>query len=98
MPYAPSNYHICPCCSTEFGNDDADFSYNQLRVMWVANGASWFFGNPPANWNPWLQLIDAGLQAWVPRQFSDLKVRTDASVERVSVRAGTPLEMVEVAA
>ncbi len=57
LPYPPENYHICPCCGTEFGNDDAYYSHAQLREMWVATGAHWFFGNAPAGWNPWLQLI-----------------------------------------
>jgi len=24
LPYPPRDYHICPCCGTEFGNDDAE--------------------------------------------------------------------------
>src|SRR4030095_7134753 len=76
LPYPPADYHVCPCCSTEFGNDDSDFSHSQLRDIWISNGAHWFFGNPPAHWNPWMQLIDAGLQAWVPRHFRELRVET----------------------
>jgi len=66
LPYPPRDYHICPCCSTEFGNDDAEFSHIQLREMWIAGDARWFFGNPPPYWNPWLQLIDAGYTNIVP--------------------------------
>lgn len=29
--------------------------------MWIANGANWFFGNPPLGWNPYLQLIKGNL-------------------------------------
>lgn len=61
LPYPPADYHICPCCSTEFGNDDADHSHARLREMWVAGGAVWFFGRAPEHWNPWSQLIGAGL-------------------------------------
>ena len=57
IPYPPKDYHICPCCGTEFGNDDAEFSHEQLRGMWVAGGAHWFFGRAPEGWNPWLQLL-----------------------------------------
>lgn len=57
LPYPPRDYHICPCCSTEFGNDDARYSVEQLREMWIASGARWFFGRAPEGWNPWLQLI-----------------------------------------
>jgi len=67
LPYPPRDYHICPCCSTEFGNDDAEFSHVRLREMWIAGGARWFFGNPPPYWNPWMQLIVAGLSASIPR-------------------------------
>ena len=69
LPYPPSDYHVCPCCSTEFGNDDSALSHEQLRELWIANGAKWFFGNPPPHWSPWAQLAAAGLDAWVPPQF-----------------------------
>jgi hypothetical protein len=61
LPYPPADYHICPCCGTEFGQDDDNYSHAQLREMWVATGAHWFFGKPPLSWNPWLQLIEGGL-------------------------------------
>ena len=66
LPYPPADYHICPCCSTEFENDDVDYSHHQLREAWIAGGARWFFGQPPAHWNPWLQLIKAGYGAEMP--------------------------------
>jgi hypothetical protein len=56
MPYAPEDYHICPCCGTEFGNDDVEYSYEQLRYQWITAGAPWFFGQPPQGWNAWAQL------------------------------------------
>jgi hypothetical protein len=66
LAYPPAGYHICPCCSTEFGNDDAQFSHAQLREMWIGSGAQWFFGNPPINWNPWTQLMEGGLMGAIP--------------------------------
>ena len=66
MPYPPNDYHICPCCGTEFGNDDADLTHEQLRKQWIANGRHWFYGNPPMGWNPWLQLIEGGQLDLVP--------------------------------
>ncbi len=66
LPYPPADYHICLCCGTEFGNDDAEFSHAQLREMWVGSGAPWFFRNPPADWNPWAQLLGAGVLAELP--------------------------------
>jgi hypothetical protein len=85
MPYPPTDYHICPCCSTEFGNDDVDFSHHQLREMWIGNGAHWFFGEPPTRWNPWTQLIDAGLGGYVPQPF-DLRFQVDAIIAPVTTK------------
>ncbi len=56
LSYPPRDYHICPCCGTEFDNDDAEYSYAELRDKWIADGADWFFGKPPDNWSPWAQL------------------------------------------
>ena len=67
LPYPPRDYHICPCCGTEFGNDDAEFSHDQLREMWIAAGPYWFFGRPPDHWNPWMQLIEGGHPEAVPQ-------------------------------
>jgi hypothetical protein len=94
LPYPASNYHICPCCSTEFGNDDGYFTHQQLREMWVENGANWFFGEPPAHWNPWMQLIDAGFGEYIPNSFRHLRVQadsTDASA-RISIDRLTPAQ------
>ena len=67
LPYPPMDYHICPCCGTEFGNDDEHFNHGQLREMWVAGGARWFFGRALEGWNPWLQLIKGGYKESLPR-------------------------------
>jgi hypothetical protein len=85
LPYPPTNYHICPCCSTEFGNDDAVFSHHQLREMWVAGGANWFFGQPPKYWNPWMQLIEAKFGAYVPRTYN-LHFQLDASAGPAEIK------------
>ncbi len=69
LPYPPEDDHICPCCGTEFGNDDADYNYSQLREMWIAAGARWFFGRPPEHWNPWTQLTEANLADSIPSEF-----------------------------
>ena len=60
LPYPPRDYHICPCCGTEFGNDDAEVSHRQLREAWTASGANWFFGEAPEGWSPWHQLAESG--------------------------------------
>jgi hypothetical protein len=81
LPYPPRDYHICPCCGTEFGNDDSRFSHAQLREMWIAGGAQWFFGKPPQPWNPWLQLIQGGFRVDVPQY--ETRFTTTASITAV---------------
>jgi hypothetical protein len=66
LPYPPNNYDICPCCGTEFGNEDVYLTHQQLRERWIAAGAHWFFENPPEHWNPWLQLLKAGYFSFPP--------------------------------
>ena len=62
LPFAPADYHICPCCGTEFCADDVDFSHEELRSRWIKNGMPWFSTTTrqPRNWNPSEQLIRAG--------------------------------------
>lgn len=67
LPFPPRNYHICPCCGTEFGNDDVGRSYSELRHDWITSGALWFFGPSPLGWNPWMQLLNGGYWIDVPR-------------------------------
>jgi hypothetical protein len=61
MPYPAQEYNICPCCGTEFENDDRGRTHAQLRAFWIGSGARWFFRQPPAFWNPWIQLAQAGV-------------------------------------
>jgi len=67
MPDRPRDYHICPCCGTEFGNDDQDLTQFQLRARWVNAGMRWFFGQQPHGWDPQAQLergssvVEAGI-------------------------------------
>ncbi len=77
LPYPPADYHICPCCATEFGNDDAEFSHEQLREMWIGAGMQWFFGSPPPEWKPWAQLLD-GLGMTVTIKAAPASHRRDA--------------------
>lgn len=77
LPYPPNDYNICPCCGTEFGNDDSFMSHEELRRAWIAQGARWFFGQAPMGWNPYLQLIVAGLAGDVPKFSSALTIRSD---------------------
>ncbi|MGD0773434.1 MAG: CPCC family cysteine-rich protein [Candidatus Solibacter sp.] len=62
LPFAPVDYHICPCCGTEFGADDVDFSHEELRSRWIDGGMRWFskVTPPPKKWSPVQQLLAAG--------------------------------------
>src|ERR1700676_2960496 len=67
LPYPPRDYHICPCCGTEFENDDASVSHEELLHRWIREGAKWFDGTPPQAWDPWSQLIKGGRPELVPQ-------------------------------
>lgn len=84
LPYPPGDYHICPCCGTEFGNDDAELTHRQLRNKWIDQGAHWFFGNPPRGWSAANQLYNAGIGWLVSREISeesDFTVLSGGSME-----------------
>ncbi len=92
MPDPPQDYHICPCCGTEFGNDDQDLTYTQLRNQWVNAGTPWFFGQPPHGWDPQAQLkqgssvVGAGISLSTVRvEFGGGAVRPDSAFAAVAV-------------
>lgn len=89
LPYPPRDYHICPCCGTEFGNDDAELTHAQIREMWVAAGARWFFRTAPAYWNPYLQLVKAGFNFGVPKFVSEAYFQNDSTVVSNGLPTGT---------
>lgn len=62
MPYAPVPFNVCPCCGTEFGVDDRKAKHWELRQAWINAGKQWFddIMSPPKNWDPQLQLLNAG--------------------------------------
>ena len=35
MEAPPKDWHICPCCGTEFELDDAYHTHEQLRTEWI---------------------------------------------------------------
>jgi len=99
LPYPPRDYHICPCCGTEFGNDDADFSYAQLREMWLAGGASWFFGRAPAGWHALLQLITFGNGAYFPsfQSFVNIHLEDNATAAILQITQPAPSREIPLA-
>jgi hypothetical protein len=58
----PEAYMICPCCGTEFENDDEDLTHAELRQQWIAKSMAWWSPNtlPPPAWDPEKQLVRAG--------------------------------------
>lgn len=58
MRHLPIDFHICPCCGTEFGYDDAGRTHADLRASWLRSGAQWWSPNqaPPPNWDPYTQI------------------------------------------
>lgn len=66
---APENFSICPSCGTEFGYHDSGVSYQELRDLWLREGAHWFsqVRMPPPKWNAYEQLISADL---IPNTFA----------------------------
>ena len=60
LPYPPNSYNICPCCGTEFGNDDAFWTHEELRYRWMATGAQWHSHVllPPPGWDAVAQLSE----------------------------------------
>jgi hypothetical protein len=61
--YHCASFEICPCCGTEFGYDDANKSFDQLRAAWIAAGMLWHSrSTPPSDgWDGHAQLAQAGL-------------------------------------
>lgn len=69
------DYNICPCCFTEFGNDDCKFdersgeslslkdAWSILTKKWLEQGMKWHSSRiKPENWNPIEQLKNIGVE------------------------------------
>jgi hypothetical protein len=89
LPYSPEDYHICPCCGTEFGNDDEKYSLEELRSAWIENGTEWFYEKPPAGWDPWEQLISGGREDLVPTGLYNIPMKRNKAS---SILSDFPLE------
>lgn len=38
----PACFAICPCCGTEFENDDYELGHDELRQRWIDGGRQWW--------------------------------------------------------
>lgn len=54
----PNSYEICPSCGTEFGYDDINTTFTELRMNWITSGMHWWSNDvePPKDWDPIQQL------------------------------------------
>ena len=54
-----SDWNICPCCATEFENDDSNTSHAELRQRWLVAGAPWFSRaeQPSTDWQQYLEKL-----------------------------------------
>jgi hypothetical protein len=68
LPKPAEDFTICPSCGVEFGYSDVGVSHRELRIEWITFGAPWssVVVPRPYAWNPWDQLIQAGLSYDVP--------------------------------
>lgn len=57
--YGCASFDICPCCGTEFGNDDFGKSHEVLRENWINSGMKWHnrATSMPANYDPHSHLV-----------------------------------------
>lgn len=62
----PERYEICPCCGTEFENDDELLTHEELRREWIAGGMKWWSTSDrvPSSWNPTVQLRNLDGAPW----------------------------------
>ncbi len=83
MPYPPEDYNICPCCGTEFGYHDFSRTHSSLRRIWIDAGCRWFSSamQLPAGWNPFLQLLKAGL--------AEIRLHVSADAQAMGVGPAT---------
>ena len=62
LPEGDPSFEICVCCGTEFGVDDHDKTYDDLRAAWIERGLVWWSKSapPPEGWDGRKQLEAAG--------------------------------------
>lgn len=67
-PVEVYDFNICPSCGVEFGVDTISHSYDELRTIWVENGALWSSSVDPIpnGWDAYRQLIESGHGDAVP--------------------------------
>jgi hypothetical protein len=98
MEEPPRDYHICPCCGTEFGYHDVNSSIEAIRAEWLRNGLKWWseFDVPPVGWDPFGQVsaLLASNSTWVGNGLRNMIAADDQRCrqEDLPTRAGLGLE------
>jgi hypothetical protein len=69
LKYPAKDFLICPSCGTEFGYQDANKSFEELRFEWIDRGMIWHSRvvRQPVAWSAVAQLAEAGLLPVRPR-------------------------------
>ena len=93
LPREARDFLICPSCGTEFGYHDANRSYEDLRLHWLASGSYWHSHAipQPADWNPFVQLSRYLLASEITRTWtrrpgtisldnSEIAIKTEAEM------------------
>ena len=83
MEDPPADHNICPSCGTEFGYHTAGRSHDDLRTVWLRSGARWWspVDRQPANWNPYMQLIQSGMMVFMHEGETAASSKTVAHVQ-----------------
>ena len=93
-------FDICDCCGTQFGYSDAKRSHADLRRLWINAGCQWKSRSrhKPAQWNPYAQMLSAGiadgviLQPSLPPQTPVIEPFMDGTRSQVKFRAALTTE------
>lgn len=101
MEDPPRDYNICPSCGTEFGVHDLNSSIENLRMVWLKNGARWWSSvDPePAHWNPYAQLarVWMGIGWDVSDQTKECELEWTAEVQVSTGSADPYVQSVDIA-
>ena len=91
LPQPAEDFAICPSCGTEFGYHDSRASFDELRREWMGRGVPWSSPvlEPPMGWEPFIQLIRAGL---VPDLLSALKPAANTTPSFANVQMMVDVE------
>lgn len=79
MGAPPRDNNICPSCGVEFGHDDCGRNFSELRREWIRDEAPWSsrLVPRPIDWNPYVQMLNAGFIDITVGGSADLTISMD---------------------